>query len=197
MKWIGLTGGIATGKSAAKEILEHLGIPVIDADQIAHFISQPGQQGFNEIVKSFGPQILTDEGLLDRAKLGEVVFKSDEKKLLLESLLHPIIQTEVLKQKSHFEKSGFPICFYDVPLLFEKKLQDQFMCTVLIWCDYETQLQRLITRNSLSTEQALDRIKSQLPLYEKLPLATYCIDNSTTLESLQKQIESLLAKLQN
>lgn len=195
MKWVGLTGGIATGKSTVKEILEQLGIPVIDADQIAHFISQPGQQGYKDIVKSFGPQILTAEGLLDRGKLGEIIFKSNEKKLLLESILHPIIQNEVQRQKAHFEKSGFPICFYDVPLLFEKNLQDQFTCTVLIWCDYETQLQRLMARNGLSAEQALDRIKSQLPLYEKLPLATYCIDNSTTLESLRKQIESLLKSL--
>lgn len=196
MKWIGLTGGIATGKSAAKEILEQLEVPVIDADQIAHFVSQPGQQGFIEVVKSFGPQILTPEGLLDRSRLGEIIFKSEEKKLLLESILHPIIQAEVQRQKKHFENFGFPICFYDVPLLFEKKLQDQFFCTVLIWCDYETQLRRLVERNNLSVEQALDRIRSQIPLSDKLPLATYCIDNSTTLESLQKQIESLLVKLQ-
>lgn len=192
MKWIGLTGGIATGKSAAKKILQDLGYPVIDADQIAHQISQPGQPGFEKIKQFYGPDIFTADGFIDRKKLGEIIFTSEEKKLQLEGLLHPIIQAEVLNQRQQFEKAGHAICFYDVPLLFEKNLQAQFDCTILIWCDFQTQLDRLVARNKLTQQQALDRIQSQLLMADKLPLATYCIDNSTSLDSLKLQLTSLL-----
>jgi dephospho-CoA kinase len=195
MKWIGLTGGIATGKSAAKKIIESLGHPVIDADLIAHKISQPTQLGFEKIKAAYGNEILLPDGTIDRKKLGAIIFKSELKKLELESLLHPIIQDEVILQRKQYEQAGHSICFYDVPLLFEKKLQKQFLSTILIWCDFETQLERLKSRNNLSTSEAMDRIGSQIPMSDKLPLATYCIDNSTTLHSLQLQIESRLKKL--
>jgi dephospho-CoA kinase len=195
MKWIGLTGGIATGKSAAKKIIESFGHPVIDADLIAHKISQPSQLGFERIRAAFGAEILLPDGSIDRKKLGGIIFQSELKKIELESLLHPIIQDEVILQRKHYEASGHGLCFYDVPLLFEKKLQRQFVSTILIWCDFETQLDRLKSRNSLSTAEAMARINSQLPLSEKLPLATYCIDNSTSFHSLQVQIESRLRNL--
>jgi dephospho-CoA kinase len=195
MRWIGLTGGIATGKSAAKKIIEENGFPVIDADLIAHQISQIGQAGYLAIVEQFGPSILQLDGALDRKKLGEIIFKSEEQKLRLEGLLHPLIQTVVSEQKAVHLKAGHKLCFYDVPLLFEKVLQRQFDTTILIWCDAETQLSRLVLRNNLSPEQALDRIKSQMPLIEKLPLASHCIDNSSTLDSLHLQVTTLLKKI--
>lgn len=195
MKWIGLTGGIATGKSTAKKILQQLGHPVIDADLITHEISKPGEIGFNEIVKHFSRDILTSDGLLDRKKLGEIIFRNESERLRLESILHPLIQIEVQQQRQVFESQGNKLCFYDVPLLFEKKLQNQFFSTVFIWCDYETQLARLIARSSLTPEQAISRIRSQLSLVEKIPLANHCLDNSTTVESLKLQIKVLLLKL--
>ncbi|MFZ3230538.1 MAG: dephospho-CoA kinase [Pseudobdellovibrio sp.] len=192
MKWVGLTGGIATGKSTASKIIQEYKIPVIDADLIAHQMAMPGQLGYENIVVAFGENILTSEKLIDRKKLGQIIFNSPEKKIVLEKILHPLIQFEVEKLKNKFENSGHKICFYDVPLLFENKSSNKFFATVLIWCDADTQLARLKARNSFTVEQAYSRIKAQLPLSEKLPQATFCIDNSTTESSLQRQIKHLL-----
>lgn len=195
MRWIGLTGGIATGKSAAKKVIEQNEFPVIDADMIAHQISQKGQVGYNAIVQEFGSDLLQLDGTLDRKKLGEIIFKSETQKLRLENLLHPLIQSVVSEQKAMHKSAGHKLCFYDVPLLFEKTLQRQFDTTILIWCDSQTQMRRLIARNNLTEQQAMDRITSQLPLIEKLPLANHCVDNSSTLQSLQLQMNALLKKL--
>lgn len=195
MKWIGLTGGIATGKSAAAKLIQGLGFPVIDADEIARLVVQPGQEGLQKIVHHFGNSVLQTDQSLNRRLLGEIVFNSVEKRLLLESILHPLIQVEVAKLKQKYELENEKICFYDIPLLFEKGLAAQFFCTVLIWCDPETQKRRLQARNQLTEKQAVDRIKLQKRLSEKLPLANFCIDNSTTLQSLELQIGKLVKKL--
>lgn len=195
LKWIGLTGGIATGKSAAKKLLEGLGCAVIDADEIARRVVSPGHEGLQKVQSSFGPSVISADGLLNRSVLADLIFKSEDLKLKLESILHPLIQVEVQKIKAHYLEKGEKICFYDVPLLFEKKLQAQFDATVLIWCDLETQKTRLKARNNLSDQQVADRLKSQMPMTEKLPLATYCIDNSTTIHNLNLQIKALVPKL--
>ena len=195
MKWVGLTGGIATGKSAAAKLIQGLGFPVIDADEIARLVVQPGQEGLQKIVHHFGNSVLQTDQSLNRRLLGEIVFNSVEKRLLLESILHPLIQVEVAKLKQKYELENEKICFYDIPLLFEKGLAAQFFCTVLIWCDPETQKRRLQARNQLTEKQAVDRIKLQKRLSEKLPLANFCIDNSTTLQSLELQIGKLVKKL--
>ncbi len=195
MKWIGLTGGIATGKSAAAKLIQSLGFPVIDADEIARQVVQPGQVGLQKIVHHFGNSVLQTDQSLNRARLGEIVFKSPEKRFLLESILHPLIQAEVAKLKLKYETENQKLCFYDVPLLFEKNLASQFYCTVLIWCDPENQMRRLQARNKLTELQAVERIQSQKKLSDKLPLASFCIDNSTTLQSLKLQITRLVENL--
>jgi len=195
MIWIGLTGGIATGKSSAKKIIEQNGFPVIDADLISHQISQIGKSGYKAMLEVYGPPVLLPDQNIDRKKLGEIIFKSEVEKLKLEAILHPLIQTEVSEQKAKYAADGVKICFYDVPLLFEKKLQTQFSSTILVWCDFQTQVTRLKARNSLTDQQAMDRIHSQMPMTEKLPLAQHCIDNSTTLTSLEIQIKHLLERL--
>ena len=195
MKWIGLTGGIASGKSAAKKLIEGLGYKVIDADNLARQVVEPGHEGFKKVVSSFGSSVVLADGLLSRSALADLIFQSEALKLKLESILHPLIQIEVQKIRSHLELKGEKICFYDVPLLFEKKLQNQFDATILIWCDLETQKARLRARNGLSDLQVADRLQAQLPMIEKLPLATYCVDNSTTIHNLDLQIRALVAKL--
>ncbi len=195
LKWIGLTGGIASGKSAAKKLIEGLGYSVIDADEIARRVVDPSHEGFQKVVFSFGSSVVSADGLLNRSALADLVFKSEVLKLKLESILHPLIQIEVQKTKLILSQKGEKICFYDVPLLFEKKMQSQFDATILIWCDLETQKARLRARNGLSEQQITDRLKAQLPMAEKLPLATYCVDNSTTIHNLDLQIRALVAKL--
>lgn len=195
LKWIGLTGGIATGKTAAKKLLEALGFKVVDADVIARLVVDPAHEGYKLVVSHFGNSILSSEGLINRAALADIIFKSEEQKVKLESLLHPLIQAEVQRQKMLHQVSGQRVCFYDVPLLFEKKLKSQFDYTILVWCNLETQKARLKSRNNLSDQQVDERLRAQMPLSEKLPLADFCIDNSTTLNNLDLQIKSLVKKL--
>lgn len=195
MKWTGLTGGIATGKSTAKKLIESLGFSVIDADQISHTLSEPGQPGYAGIVSHFGKNILNSDHTIDRKKLGQIVFSDEKNKTDLERILHPLIQQEVKKQKGELLDRGDKIAFYDVPLLFEKNLQSNFDVTVLIWCDPKIQLERLMKRNSLTRDEALLRISNQLPLIQKVKWANYCVDNSGDIESLDKQIKKLLESL--
>ncbi len=195
MKWTGLTGGIATGKSTAKKLIESLGFSVVDADQISHMLSLPEQEAYKKIVSHFGKTILNADLSLDRKKLGQIVFSDEKAKTVLENILHPLIQQEVIKQKQQLERKGEKLAFYDVPLLFEKNLQKNFDATVLIWCDPKTQLERLMKRNSLTKEEALSRISNQIPLIQKVKWATHCVDNSGDMEDLENQIRRLIAAL--
>lgn len=197
MKWTGLTGGIATGKSTAKKLIESLGIPVVDADQISHGLTVPGEKGYLQIVSHFGKNILNEDFSLNRKKLGHLVFANPQIMSELENILHPLIRAEMLSQRKYFEKNGAPLCFYDVPLLFEKKLTQEFDTTVLIWCNTQTQLERLMKRSGLTVDEAVLRIKNQLPMIDKVKLAEHCVDNSGDTEDLGKQIKRLIRKLQH
>ncbi len=195
MKWIGLTGSIATGKSTVKKLIEGRGFPVIDADAISHQLTAPQAEGYMQIVSYFGNSILNSDQSLNRALLASMIFNDVEKKNKLESILHPLIQIEVQKLKQIYFQQGNSICFYDVPLLFEKNLKPQFDRVVLVWCDLETQIQRLKIRNQLSDEDAQKRIQSQLLMSVKIKNADHCLDNSHDLKSLEKQVSHLLKVL--
>jgi dephospho-CoA kinase len=178
MKWIGLTGGIATGKSTVARLIESRGFPIIDADQISHEITQFGNEGYTQIVDHFGSSVLNEQLRIDRKKLGQLIFNSPEAKNQLESIMHPLIQAEVAELKKAYEVKRIPVLFYDVPLLFENKIQSQFDAILVVWCQRETQLNRLMLRNNLSKTEAQSRIQAQLPLADKIFGASYCIDNS-------------------
>lgn len=195
MKWLGLTGGIASGKSTAKKHIQSLGCGVVDADLISHQISQQGAAGYEQIVSHFGRSMLLENGELNRSALGSIVFSQESQRLALENILHPLIQAEVKKQRQDYLQQGMKLCFYDVPLLFEKSLQNQFEKTVLIWCDRQIQLQRLMSRNHFTFEQAMMRIQAQMPLNDKIKLSDFCIDNSGSESSLKSQIDYLIEKL--
>ena len=195
MKWIGLTGGIATGKSTVKKRLEELNIAVIDADQISHEITQIGGQGYQEIVSQFGTDLLGLDQKIDRKKLGEIVFSDQQKLLQLEQILHPLIQAEVKQRKIKFQDQGTALCFYDVPLLFEKKLENQFDQIVLVYLPSAMQVERLMLRNSLTKAQALARIQAQLPMAYKIQKSHHCIDNSTNSDDLRLQVFNLVGSL--
>ena len=178
MKWIGLTGGIATGKSTVSRVLESRGYPVVDADAIVHRLLLPGQTAFRNVVNHFGTPILNSSGQIDRKILGEIVFKNSLERKTLESLIHPEVQKEVSRERQEFEMEGERYSFYDVPLLFENSLTSQFDLVVTVWCDLKQQLSRLKARSKLSEQQAYERIATQLPLIEKVKASDYCIDNS-------------------
>lgn len=192
MKWIGLTGGIATGKSTVAKLVESLGNKVIDADQISHQVTRFGGEGYDAVVSQFGTEILKPDQQIDRKKLGEIIFSDVLKKQTLENILHPLIKDEVTKLKNKYQQQGEHFCFYDVPLLFENNLQNNFDFTVTVWCEPEIQLQRLMQRNHLTKAQAQLRIQNQWPLSQKVALSQYCIDNSGTEVSLIQIVSSFL-----
>lgn len=195
MKWIGLTGGIATGKSTAKKLFEGLGAKTIDADLVAHAVTAIGAEGYEKVVSHFGKSFLQPDQSLDRKKLATLIFKDKIQRLKLEELLHPLIKKEVALQKGRFAQNGATLCIYDVPLLFEKNLRLEFDASVLIWCDRQQQQTRLMTRSQLTLEEAEARIQSQMRLIEKVKLADHCIDNSTDENQLALQVVNLYQTL--
>jgi dephospho-CoA kinase len=195
MKWIGLTGGIATGKSTAKKLIEGLGYPVIDADIISHDITQVGREGYVKIVSHFGKEILLADQSLNRKALGQIIFNDAQKRLELEQILHPIIQIEVQRQKESHALRKNRLCFYDVPLLFEKDLKKNFDAVVLVWCDPVMQKMRLMARNQLTAIEAQSRLSSQSEMSYKVKNSHHCLDNSTDINGLERQIQSLVRSL--
>ena len=195
MKWLGLTGGIASGKSTVSRLLSGYGVPVIDADLISHDLTQVGAEGYIKVVQHFGNEILDANGQINRKQLGAIVFNHPEKRLELENILHPLVQDKVKSLKESYSKQGHALCFYDVPLLFEKNLQNQFDKTILIYTPVGLQIRRLMERNHLSHAEAMTRLKSQISLREKVKLADYCLDNSTHIYDLELQVEHLLKTL--
>lgn len=193
--WIGVTGGIATGKSTVSNYLKSKGYPVIDADLISHRLTQKGELAYAPILQVFGPAILGLDEQIDRKKLGSIVFKDPSKKLLLESILHPLIQSEVAYQKKKYEDLGHKLVFYDVPLLFEKNLNNQFDAVVLVYSDEGLQRERLKTRNLLSDSEIDARLGAQLPIEQKVKQADYIIDNTGSLEQIRVEVDLFLKKV--
>lgn len=197
MKWIGLTGGIATGKSTVKNKLASLNIPVVDADLISHEITQVGGLAYEQVVSRFGKNILNADQSLNRKNLGDIVFANAQKLLQLENILHPLIQNEVQKHKKKYHESGSDFCFYDVPLLFEKNLEAQFDRIVLVYAPITTQVERIMLRNNLTHTQAIARINAQLPMHQKISRSHHCLDNSTNQEDLNLQVFNLVNVLRS
>lgn len=195
MKWIGLTGGIASGKSTVAKILRDLGLPVIDADSLARTVVQPGAKGLAAIAQTFGPDFIRPDGSLDRAKLGQLIFSETPKRLELEGVLHPLIQELKQAEKLRLENAGCDLAFYDIPLLFEKNLAKDFDKTILVYCSSAEQLSRLVERDGLSRENAQKRIDSQLPIDAKLKLADYVILNNGSQADLKANVLAILNEL--
>lgn len=193
MLWIGLTGGIATGKSTVAELIKERGFSVIDADKIVHKLLEPRQKAFDEVVKLFSEQLLDKNQCIDRKKLGEIVFQDPEKLIILENILHPKVQDQVKQERLELEKADHRLSFYEVPLLFEKKLQNQFDRTLLVTCDITTQKHRLMSRENISSDDAEKRIALQMPLDQKLKFSDDVIDNNKTLDHLKMQVDKLLS----
>ncbi|PWU21585.1 MAG: dephospho-CoA kinase [Bdellovibrio sp.] len=192
--WIGLTGGIASGKSTVARLLFSHGLAVIDADEIAREVVAPGTEGLAAVAQAFGKTILKENGELDRTSLGREVFADEKKREVLENLLHPRIQRRVAELRAKFGAIA-PVIIYDVPLLFEKNLASQFDGIVVVICRPEQQVQRLMARTGLSRGEADQRIRSQGPLGDKVKKANWVVDNSGTVEDLERQVEALAKEL--
>lgn len=195
MKWIGLTGGIASGKSTVAKILREQGYPVVDADILAREAVKPNSSGYQEVLSQFGNEILNPQGEIDRQKLGQIVFSDLEKLSQLEAIIHPIVRGLQNKKRHELDQKGVEYAFYDVPLLFEKNLNDQFDHVVVVFGSRAHQVERMKDRDGLSLEEIEDRLKSQIPLEEKKLKADFVVNNEGDLSDLKKEVLRVLREI--
>ncbi|WP_027339347.1 dephospho-CoA kinase [Halonatronum saccharophilum] len=184
---IGLTGGIATGKSSVADILKDLGAYVVDADKLAHRLMSKGQILWEKVVKEFGQGVLDSKGEIDRGTLGEVIFSDPKKKEVLDNLVHPVI-VEAIKSKVKKIEGESKLVVAEVPLLFEVGMQDFFDEILVVWVEEQIQLMRLMKRNSLTYDEAKKRIGSQMNLEDKVKKADYIIENNGDYKDLKNKI---------
>ncbi len=189
---VGLTGGIATGKSTVAGMFKRCGAVIIDADALARDVVQPGKPAWREIVKAFGKTVLNPDRTVNRPALGGKVFGHPAKLRQLERIIHPRVAREQIRlTKQAARKDPNAVVIYDVPLLFEAGIDERVDTTIVVTADRETQIARLKTRNGLSRAEALRRIKSQMPLTEKRRRADFTLDGTLPLPQLKKQVRSL------
>jgi dephospho-CoA kinase len=192
---LGLTGGIASGKSAVAAMLREFGFSVLDADSLAHKLIEPGQPAYNEVLQEFGQEVLAPGGRIDRAKLSAIVFQDRTKLDRLNAIVHPRVGEFVFRQFVEWQRAGTrDAAFVEAALLIESGIHKKLDGLVVAWCEPEQQLQRLLDRG-LSEPEARRRIAAQLPVEEKLRLATEKIDCSGSLDETRRQVEALAAKL--
>ncbi len=188
MRLIGLTGGIASGKSAASRMLRAAGIDVVDADELARDVVAQGSEGLAEVVLVFGPGVLLADGALDRKALGARVFGDDGARRALNGITHPRIAQLAAERTAAIAARGVEACVYDAPLLFENGLDAMMDATILIAVPEDVQLARLIARDGLDEAAARARVAAQLPLAEKIKRATVVIDNAGPLTETARQL---------
>ena len=196
MKLVGLTGGIASGKSTVAAVLRRLGASIVNADELSREVVQPGQDAWNEITKSFGSDILQEDMTLDRKKLRKIVFDNPEARKKLEAIIHPRVRALAEKRIGELAAFGSSVIVYEVPLLFEAQIHLWLRPVILVACDIETQKKRLLERDHLTELEAQQHLDAQMSLAEKRKLADYVIENDTTLEELEQRVRAVLQKIQ-
>jgi dephospho-CoA kinase len=195
MQRLGLTGGIASGKTAVAAMLREMGFAVLDADSLAHKLVEPGEPAYDEVVREFGASIVDPDASVNRAKLATIVFAEPAKLTRLNAILHPRVEAVIHQQFAEWSSNGTrDAAFVEAALLVEAGYHKNLDGLVVTWCRPEQQLERLRARG-FSDEDARQRIAAQLPVSEKLRYATETIDCSGSLEETRKQVEALAAKL--
>lgn len=187
---IAITGNIASGKSAAEEILKKKGYEVLDTDDVSHKLLE-NKKTKTQIINEFEHFDILENNKISRHKLGKIIFSDTQMRLKLESILHPLIKKEIGRFFRRCKADGEKIAFVSVPLLFEAKMEKLFDKIVLVHADTEYRLQRLVNRNNLTIEQAKNRIKIQMPQDEKLKLSDYVIYNNKRTKELELSVNSL------
>lgn len=193
---IGLTGSIAVGKTFVTEVFRELGCFVLDADKSAREVVSPGTIGWRQIVENFGASVLASDGQIDRAKLGAIVFADAEKRLLLNSIVHPLVfdrQNEWLAQIE--AENPQAIAIIDAALMIESGGYKRFDKIIVVWCQPEIQIERLMKRNNFSRAEAEQRIAAQMPQEEKKRYADFLIDSSEGFDEARRQTEAVFKKM--
>jgi dephospho-CoA kinase len=192
---IGLTGGIASGKSTVSRMIMEMGIPVIDADQVAREVVEPGTKALAAIIDHFGSSVINEDGTLARKQLGAIIFENPREREILNQIVHPAVRHRMNELKQFYLDQGETTVVYDIPLLFESNLFYLVEKIILVYVDHDTQLKRLIDRDQAGITDAKQRIASQMPLAEKRERADFIIDNSSTIEETRKQLQAIFKKL--
>ena len=195
MKLVGLTGGIASGKSTVAKILERLGAAVINADTLSREVVEPGQDAWKEIVNAFGADVLQSDQTLDRQKIRTIIFNNPDFRKKLESIIHPRVRALAEERIREHTAAGYSIIVYEVPLLFEGNLQEWLRPVILVACDIGTQRTRLQQRDHLTDAEAQKHIDAQMSLTEKRRLADYVIENNGSLADLEQQVRAVVEKI--
>ena len=191
---IGLTGGIATGKSTVSRLFRERGIPIIDADVIARAVVEPGGKAYDGVKATF-PRCFNGDRL-NRPALGREIFHDEEKRQVLNQLTHPAIRETMQEEMQLHVAKGETVVIFDIPLLFEGTMRDLVDYTVVVYCREEMQLMRLMERNGLTKEEAIARINAQISIDEKKQQADFLINNNGSLRDLPPQIDRLVRQFE-
>lgn len=188
---LGLTGGIACGKSTVASMLMQRGAILIDADVIAREVVEPGTYTLEELTKQFGSHILNSDGTINRKELGSIVFADESKRKVLNAIMHPSIRSEMKSRMERYELSEpDKLIVVDIPLLYESGLDNMFKEVMVVYVPEEVQLQRLMERDGYSHADAEARLQAQMPIEDKKKLSDVLIDNSGTLKATEAQVEA-------
>ncbi len=195
---VGLTGGIATGKTYVVSVLRELGCEVIDADVVAHQVIEPGQSAYQDIINLFGREVLNEDGAINRAALGAIVFADKSRREQLNSIVHPRVYEAQAKWLAEVaRRDPDAIAVIDAALMIETGSYRRFDKLIVVYCDPEIQIRRLMERNSFTRDQAVARISAQMPSEEKLKYADYPINTSNGFEDTRRQVEKIYADLRD
>ena len=196
MHVVGLTGGIACGKSTVADMLRALGVPIVDADRIAREVVEPGSTVLEAIVGAFGGEVLRADGSLDRARLGELVFADPEARAHLNSMVHPAIQERSRALLEELARAGHEIAVYDAALILENGLGGTVEGLIVVAVPEDVQVDRIVRRDGLNRAAAIARIRAQMPLAEKVAHADWVVDNSGTVEETRRRVQGIWQDVQ-
>lgn len=192
---VGLTGGVASGKSTVSGILRELGAVVIDADQLAREVVAKGTPGLARVVEAFGPAVLTPDGELDRPKVGAIVFADEEKRRVLEGIVHPLVFDRIVALEEAAPADALVV--HDIPLLAESGRAHTFDAVVVVDAPEELQVERMVRDRGWTPEEAAARIAAQATREQRLAIATHVVENTGTLDQLRARVEEVVAALRN
>jgi dephospho-CoA kinase len=192
---VGLTGGIACGKTTVAKMFKELGIPVIDADELAREVVVPGTPGLQRIVEAFGKGVLDDTGRLDRKKVGDLVFGDEEERAKLNAIMHPLIGAAGATKIQAYQDGPAPYVIYEAALLVETGSYKSFSALIVVGADESLQRLRLIARDGFTVQEANARIASQLALARKIAVADHVVTNNGDIDATRRQVSEIHAKL--
>lgn len=193
---VGITGGIGSGKSTVTNMLKEKQLPIIDADIISREIFIINPDVLHQIKEEFGYEFFDEQGKLKRKEFGNYIFKNDTRRKKLESIMLPFIISEINLRIKAYEENNCKLCFLDAPTLIENNLHTSMDVTILVWVNSEVQLQRVILRDALEIDAAMDRIRAQMPIDEKKKFADFIIDNGGSVEKTKLQLELIITELE-